>query len=126
MTKLTTLFLAFCIAFSGLSAGILDHLKIPNDKSPSTPMRNIDFIYLINLDQRPEKLAHSIEQLAPYGIVPYRFSPVNGWELPFEVINDVGIKYDPWMKQGLMGTCYLPEDEGVPRHEVMQVTGRNY
>lgn len=111
---------------SELTAGIMDHVKILKDKSPPSPMRNIDYIYMINLDQRPEKYATSIEKLAPYGIVPYRFSAVNGWELPFEVINDIGVKYNPWMRQDLMGTCYLPEDGGNPRHEVMQVVGRNY
>jgi len=124
--NLISLIIVFSMAISGLSAGIMDHLKILNDKTPSSPMRNIDFIYMINLDQRPEKYEQSINQLAPYGVVPYRFSAVNGWELPFEVINDVGVKYEPWMKQGLMGTCYLPEDEGMPRHEVMQEVGRNY
>src|SRR5262249_54496994 len=63
---------------------------------------------------------------APYGITPYRFSAVNGWELPLEELNEVGVKYEPWMRQGLMGTCYLPEDNGEPLHEVMQVAGRNY
>jgi GR25 family glycosyltransferase involved in LPS biosynthesis len=120
------LLLIFSIAISELSAGIVDHLKIPNDKTPSSPMRNIDFIYMINLDQRPEKYTHSIDQLSPFGIYPYRFSAVNGWELSLEIINDLGIKYEPWMRQGLMGTCYLPEDGGEPRHEVMQVIGRNY
>lgn len=126
MIKINVLLLIFCMAISDLSAGIMDHLKMLSDKTSPSPMRNIDYIYMINLDQRPEKYAHSIDQLAPYGIVPYRFSAVNGWELTFETINDVGVKYDPWMRQGLMGTCYLPEDGGAPRHEVMQVSGQNY
>ena len=57
-------------------------------------MPNIDFIYMINLDQRPEKWAHSIHQLIPYDILPYRFSAINGWEdLTVEIINDVGLKF---------------------------------
>jgi GR25 family glycosyltransferase involved in LPS biosynthesis len=126
MNNVCILLLIFSIAISELFGGIMDHFKIPGDKTPSSPMKNIDFIYMINLDQRPEKYAHSIDQLAPYGIVPYRFSAVNGWELPLETINDIGVKYEPWMRQGLMGTCYLPEEEGMPRHEVMEVIGRNY
>lgn len=116
------------IAISPLFAGVESHYKIPLDKSNSDlhPMRNIDFIYMINLDERPEKFAHSINELAPYGIMPYRFSAVNGWELSLEDINDVGVKYAPWMRQELMATCYLPEDNGQARHEVMNQVGRNY
>lgn len=126
MNKVIILLTSFCIALSDLSAGILDHLKILNDKTAPIAIKNVDYIYMINLDQRPEKYARSAEQLALYGIVPYRFSAVNGWEMPFEVINDVGIKYSPWMRQELMGTCYLPEDNGAPRHEVMHVNDQNY
>lgn len=81
---------------------------------------------MINLDERPEKMRHSLNQLAPFGIVPFRFSAVNGWELSLEAINDVGVKYEPWMRPELMGTCYLPEDNGEPHHEVMHIVERNY
>ena len=109
-----------------LSADVYNHLKIPLEKAGPYQIKNIDFIYMINLDQRPEKYAHSFNELSPYGITPYRFSAVNGWELTLEDLNDLGIKYEPWMLQGLMGTCYLLEDNGQPHHEVMQVQGRNY
>lgn len=109
-----------------LFGGLEQHFKIPSDKSGPYQMRNIDFIYMINLDERPEKYDHSIDELAPFGISPYRFSAVNGWELSLEDVNQVGVKYERWMRQGLMGTCYLPEDSGQPHHEVMQVSGRNY
>jgi len=118
--------LSYLIVSVDLFAGIGDYLKILTDKTDSSQMRNIDFIYVINLDERPEKYEHTINELAPYGITPYRFSAVNGWELPLEALNEVGVKYEPWMRQGLMGTCYLPEDNGEPRHEIMQVSGRNY
>jgi len=121
-----SLSLIFCLAALELAAGIMDHIRILEDKPFLSPMRNIDYIYMINLDERPQKYEQSLNELAPYGIVPYRFSAVNGWELPLEIVNDIGVKYDPWMRQGLMGTCYLPEDEGEPRHEIMQVPGRNY
>lgn len=126
MNKSCVLLITFCIAIFDLSAGIMDHLKILNDKTPPSAVRNVDYIYMINLDQRPEKYARSAEQLALYGIVPYRFSAVNGWELPFDVINDIGIKYSPWMRQGLMDTCYLSEDNGAPRHEVVHINDQNY
>jgi len=116
----------FAIATTTLFAGFEDHLKVLNDTAGPYQMRNIDFIYMINLDQRPEKFAHSFDELAPYGITPYRFSAVNGWELSFDDIQDIGVKYEPWMRQGLMGTCYLPENNGQPQHEVMNVVGRTY
>jgi hypothetical protein len=65
-----------------LCADLEDHLK-KVDRSASiateSSLRNIDFIYMINLDQRPEKWKLSVDQLAPYGITPCRFSAVNGW-----------------------------------------------
>lgn len=114
------------MAYGTLFGGLEEYFKIPSDKSGPHQMRNIDFIYMINLDQRPEKYEHSIDELAPFGITPYRFSAVNGWELSLADINEVGVKYERWMRQGLMGTCYLPEDNGQPHHEVMQIPGRNY
>lgn len=119
----------FSIAIStALFGGIEKYYKKINDKFayPITKMRNIDFIYVINLDQRPEKYAMTLNELVPFGIIPYRFSAVNGWELPLEHINDVGIKYETWMKKNLMGTYYLPENGGEPCHEIMNVEGRNY
>ena len=107
-----------------LCAGIETYFKKPTDKTGSHSMRNIDFIYVINLDERPEKFASCVTQLHPYGISPFRFSAVNGWKLPLHIINDVGVKYTPSMRQGLMGTSYEMSD--LPHHEVMHVTGRTY
>lgn len=119
-------FFLFAIAFGSLSAELKDCFKIPVDKPASCGMRNIDFIYMINLDERPEKFQQSVQELEPYDIHPYRFSAVNGWELPLSLLNNVGVQYQPWMRQGLMGTCYPPEKNGEPHHEVMHVEGKNY
>lgn len=113
-------------AIGNLNAGIEKYFKPQIDKSFPSSVKNIDFIYMINLDERPEKFAHSVNELAPYEIIPNRFSAVNGWELSLEDLNEVGIKYDTWMRRDLMGTCYLIEDAGQPHHEIMQVVGRNY
>ena len=61
--------------------------KKPGGKTDASRMHNVDFIYAINLDQRPEKFAHCVRELESYGIYPYRFSAVNGWELSLEIIN---------------------------------------
>ena len=57
-------------------------------------MRNIDFIYTINLDQRPEKFAHCMKELQPYGDSPLPFFSCQRVELSLEAINDLGIKFD--------------------------------
>jgi GR25 family glycosyltransferase involved in LPS biosynthesis len=90
------------------------------------PIHEVDFCYIINLDQRPGKIAHCFSELSSYGIVPYRFSAVNGWELTSEELNDLGVKYEMGMAKDLWGTCYLPEDDFKPHHELMHVVGRNY
>lgn len=126
MYKYFTLFL---LAVNACLLGeVENYYKKINDKSISShsTIKNIDFIYMINLDQRPEKYSQTIDELAPFSITPYRFSAVNGWELSMEDINEVGIKYEPWMKRDLMGTYYLPGNNNEPQHEIMQVTGRNY
>jgi GR25 family glycosyltransferase involved in LPS biosynthesis len=112
--------------FSAVHAGLEDYFKKPTEKSCSHSLPNIDFIYVLNLDQRPEKFALCLEQLAPYQIIPYRFSAVNGWELTLETINDVGIKYDFWMTSGKWGTCYPVDGEGLAVHEIVQVPEKNY
>ncbi len=115
------------IAFSFFcEAGVLNHLKkIENDAECQT-IRNIDFIYLINLDERPEKYQMCIDQLRPYGIDPYRFSAVYGWNLTLEQINDIGVKYRPGMDSGFMATSYLLDGNFKPQHELIAIPGRTY
>ncbi len=110
----------------GLFADLQEHFKKAGGKADYHRIRNIDFIYTINLDQRPEKFAICNEQLNPYGIFPYRFSAVNGWELSLETINDVGVKFENWMAGGHRATFYEAQFEGNPEHEYIQQIGRTY
>jgi GR25 family glycosyltransferase involved in LPS biosynthesis len=120
-------FFLICALYSGtLFAKLEDHLKKAPDKGTCHTMKNIDFIYTINLDERPAKFESCTSQLHPYGIFPYRFSAVNGWKLTLTAINDLGIKYSTGMKTDLMGTYYPLDGEGAPCHEIMSVPGRNY
>lgn len=115
------------VSFSTLlNASVEDHFKKAPHKSGNHQMRNVDFIYMINLDQRPEKFAKSLEQLKEFGIYPYRFSAVNGWELTLQAINDVGVKYEKWMSNDHMGTYYAVEANGKEAHEMVHVPGRTY
>lgn len=102
------------------------HLKQIQNKSGSHSIRNVDFIYMINLDQRPEKYSFSLNQLTPYGINPFRFSAVNGWELSFADIDDVGLKFSPEMEGGFMGTCYPSYMNFEPSHEIIQNYDQTY
>lgn len=119
--------LAFCCAVDGK---LQDHFKYADNKPFNDPKRhaieNIDFIYMINLDERPEKFAASCKELEPYGITPYRFSAVNGWKLRLRDLNELGIEYKKNMPKDLWGTCFLLGGQGKPTHEVMNVVGRNY
>lgn len=106
-------------------AKVEDHFKKAPGKLPIHSMRNIDFIYTLNLDQRPEKFFKVIEQLHPYQIYPYRFSAVNGWELSFDTVNDVGVKFSDGMTGEFWGTSYLTK-EFEPHHEVIRNKGQVY
>jgi len=107
-------------------AGVIDHLKKIDSKPSGHSIPGIDYIYVINLDQRPEKFKMTIDQLEPYGIHPYRFSAVNGWELSLDTINDVGVKYAPGMRGNFMATTYSPLLEEVPHDELISQYGRTY
>lgn len=109
-----------------LCADLEDHLKTAPNKSAVYSMPGIDFIYMINLDQRPEKFRASLDQLTPFQIYPYRFSAVNGWELSLEALNDVALQYSIEMEGGFMGTCYPLDKNFEPNHEVIQNYGQKY
>lgn len=127
MKTMILLFLACIVWIPDLLLGdVQDYFKKINDKSGSHEMRNIDFIYMINLDERPEKFELSMSKLEPYGINPYRFSAVNGWNLTLDTINDLGVRYGPWMENGVWGTCYLLNLGGEPYDELVNTIGRTY
>lgn len=83
----------------------------------SLPIQGIDCLYMINLDERPEKWAASLKALQPWGIVPCRFSAVNGWKIPGSELNQLGVRFEKGMQGGLWGTYFDPEphDEWIFR-----------
>lgn len=120
-------FLLLVMMLTGSLFGSLqDNLQPAPNKSKKNTMAGVDFIYMINLDKRPEKYNQSLAQLSPYGIIPYRFSAVNGWELSPQALDSLGIIFQPWMQKGIMGTCYLIENDGLNTHELIEKVGRNY
>ena len=124
---LPSIFLNLFFCFN-LEASIEAYFHKINNKSDSgrNQVEGIDFIYLINLDQRVEKFERSVSQLLDYGIRPYRFSAVNGWELSINTINNLGVRYEVGMPEDLMGTYYLPNDNFEPHHEILQVPEKTY
>lgn len=121
------LILLLSLIAADLFGSFRHQLKEVDSKSSRHSMRNIDFIYMINLDERPEKLEKSLSQLRPFGIDPYRFSAVNGWQLSLEAINDVGLKFAPWMEKGIWATYYTEENgEVVAQHELAYDTEKSY
>jgi len=91
----------------GMLAGSLtDHFRKAENKSEGCAMPGIDFIYLINLDERPEKYAKTMEALVPYEIEPYRFAAVNGWNLSFEAIDELGAFYKPGDPEGPISSVF--------------------
>ncbi len=104
------LLLLFLSSTCTLGGELVDYLKKAEGKVGNHSIRNIDFIYIINLDKRPEKYALCLHQLEPYGINPYRFSAINGWELPLKVINNVGIRGLTHFDFFLKGTVFKEND----------------
>lgn len=126
MRQIQWICLSTLLICSSLFGGIEDYFKPCPGKPDKGPMRNIDLIYIINLDQRPEKLESCVRQLLPYGIDTYRFSAVNGWELTLEAVTELGVKFEHGMDTTVMGTCFLPENNWQPHHEFIHVPGRTY
>lgn len=87
-------------------------LRSAMNKSGSHSMEGIDFIYMINLDERPEKFAQASSGLQLYGIDPYRFSAVNGWKLPTSIFDQIGVKFTPGsLSEAFIGSTYLEENK---------------
>lgn len=74
------------------------HFRKIDDKLVRSQIQNIDFIYLINLDKRPERWKSSYEQLSFYNIYPHRFPAVYGKHLSLEELKSIGLQFDPNMQ----------------------------
>ena len=97
--------LLFLIA-PDLKADVVSHLRKMNYDNAPSGIDGIDCIYMINLDERPEKWKASISQLKPYGLKIRRLSAVNGWTLSNSTLEAIGVKYQPGMRTDLLGTRF--------------------
>ncbi len=130
--KILNLLIFILIQNTIITADLTQYFKKPTtqDKANNHSMPGIDFIYMINLDQRPERFEGCTKQLSPYNIHPYRFSAVNGWELSLETINELGVKYHHSytknIPKNLWGTYYVVGSKEAKQHEIMQTENRTY
>ncbi|MDE3046197.1 MAG: glycosyltransferase family 25 protein [Verrucomicrobiota bacterium] len=117
----------FLLPLFFLEASIERHFRSINNKFGLHSMPGIDFIYLINLDERPEKYQRTLNALQPYEITPYRFSAINGWKLSFDVIDELGIKYQRGKPPGPLCSVYRHQcDKEYASFEIMQEEGVSY
>lgn len=101
--------------------------KKAESKLPKHTYGSIDFIYMINLDERPEKFALAASGLAHFGIYPYRFSAVNGWKLPLDVIDQLGVKFPIGsLKEKFMGTVYHGPGTRYRSNQIIVENGETY
>ena len=87
--------------------------QLENNTEIANPFCYIDYIYLINLDCRPEKLETCMEQLLPYGVIPSRFSAVNGWLLSSIELEELGTKVHS--RKLKKHSCRIVSHEGVEK-----------
>lgn len=97
-------------------------------KSKLHSMDQIDFIYMINLDERPEKFKVCESELGFYGIHPYRFSAVNGWKLPAATFSQIGAKvFSKSIQEQFMGSIYKNIDgQAFLSNELIRPNGEAY
>jgi glycosyl transferase family 25 len=98
------------IVFHGF-AGVLDHCKKIEVKRAPADIKNIDYVYVINLDERTERWVHSLKQLVPYGVIPQRFSAIYGWTLTPDVLNDIGLVFRHGMWTGKENVMVFPPEK---------------
>ena len=121
------LVICFVLFVSCGHCSISNHFKPCKDKIAAQSIPNVDYIYVINLDHRPEKYQQTLEEFAPYGIVTYRFSAANAWKLPIENIWDVNLEFKKGMRPGGMGTVYKVENgKEYSSSEIIEKEGTRY
>lgn len=112
---------------STYGAPIEHYFRSAENKCRDHKMAGIDFIYVINLDERPEKYEKTVSALKPYEIFPYRFSAVNGWKLSFEALDDLGVNYIPGTPHGPIASVFRHVDgKEVMSFEIMREEGVAY
>ncbi len=118
----------FVVASSASQNNLEQYFRKATNKSPIHKINEIDFIYMINLDERPEKFTEASHELAIFGIFPYRFSAVNGWKLSTEVLNQVGVKFtSDFGQEKFLGSIYREIDgQEYLGNEILRSNGETF
>lgn len=85
---------------------IVNHLKPISLTEAQSGLDQIDCIYLINLDHRPERWFRSKIFFRQWGCFINRVSAVNGWGIPQHQLDELRGPYDLKMNGGAVG-CLL-------------------
>ena len=93
--------------------------KFASDPTKNNQIKQIDYVYLINLDQRPEKRKKVLSKLEPYGISPFHFPAIYGWDLSIDALNDIGLKFRPGMLKNKWVWQYCTQNDG-PQEEFLR------
>jgi GR25 family glycosyltransferase involved in LPS biosynthesis len=101
----------YLFLFSLFFASIEDHYRKLESRSGSLAPDNIDQVYMINLDQRPERFEKCMKQLAPYGIFPRRFPGIYGWSLTPAMLDEIGLKFEHGMWTGYECVMHFPHEK---------------
>lgn len=104
---------AFTIGVISLAASLSariphDNLRRVEERAASSGIKTVDCIYVINLDERPERWERARETFRREGLHPTRLPGINGWKLSkWQQRRLQGwLKYDPFNNPGRMG-CAL-------------------
>ena len=121
-------FLLSCFSLNVCTANFEDNFKKCENKTDLPKVRNIDYIYLINLDKRTDRLEASLKELAPYGIRPYRFSAVYGKDLSPKALNEVGLQFHEGMEADRWVHSFSPDGNGSLEYDYLRQScyGKSY
>ncbi len=119
------LYILLLLILWNLSAGIEDHYRKLEFKLGSVGPDNIDYVYMINLDQRPERWEKCLKKLSHFGIVPERFSGIYGWTLSLAALNEMSLKFEYGMWTGNEAVMHFPPGgDGSP--QMIFLAGASY
>lgn len=110
--------------FLSIDASIENYYRKIETEELCFGIKHVDQIYLINLDQRPEKWNRCLKQLIPYHIYPQRVSGIYGWTLSSDVLNQIGMQFQFGMWTGNECVIYFPE--GAVESEKCKLDGSCY
>ena len=119
---------AYSIASTASENKIWEWFRPAKNKSPIHVIKGVDYIYMINLDERPEKFAQACSELEPYGIFPFRFSAVNGWKLPTLALQQIGVKFTgDFGQEKFIGSVFTEIDgKEYFGNEIMRPNGETF